>query len=235
MLWPSRMALYRRRRGGRGSRDLLRGRSGLNGRGTGIEYAHNDDSHQNTRRKEQKHAKAASAGGRRTRGTSGERGRRCGLWRAGIGPIVESGSRYGRGSIGPPLRILAHTEAAPADGIPHARLGEIQLERSEFETAAKAPSHDAAILTRQSASATRQPCRIAHAAHQRPALSAAPARARFPMLPLSPARGGAHERDSCARNGAKNCGGFCGDPQRNLAVNRSKALREEKRGKPHEY
>jgi hypothetical protein len=65
---------------------------------------------------------------------------------AGIRPAVETSTGNGGRSVRSALGILAHPEAPPAHRIPYARLGQVQPERSEFETAAESPSHDPAIV-----------------------------------------------------------------------------------------
>jgi hypothetical protein len=65
---------------------------------------------------------------------------------AGIRLVVNPCSGDGSRRVGPAFGIFSHMEAAPADGIPHAGLGQVQPERPEFQTLAKSPRHIPAIL-----------------------------------------------------------------------------------------
>jgi len=134
------------------------------GRGSGRsrEHSRQQERHQPTRhkgRRQHSHgqAHAARSPGRRAAGyTSGRnagRGssapaRRLAL--AGILTAVEAGSGDGGRRVRPAFGILAHAEAAPADGIPHAGLGQVQPDWPEFQALAKSPRHDLPSVTPES-------------------------------------------------------------------------------------
>jgi hypothetical protein len=169
MLAPPLQRLSGRRgHGGVHRRWRSRGR----GSGRSREQSRQQERHQPTRHKRcRQHphglAHAARSPGRRAAGyTSGRnsgRGsstpaRRLAL--AGILAAVEAGSGDGGRRVRPAFGILAHAEAAPADGIPHAGLGQVQPDWPEFQALAKSPRHDLPSVTRRAAQEASHPRRF---------------------------------------------------------------------------
>ena len=65
---------------------------------------------------------------------------------AGIRPAVEARTGDGSRRVRSALCIRANPKATSADGSPHARLGQVQLERPEIEALAKSPCHTLASV-----------------------------------------------------------------------------------------
>jgi hypothetical protein len=140
--------------------------------GSGSELRREHINHQPTRherRRQHPHGKAHAAPlpGHRAAGyTSGHNSGRgssapvCGLALAGILTAVEAGSGDGGRSVRPAPGVLAHAEAAPADGIPHAGLGQVQPDWPKFQALAKSPRHDLPSVTRRAAQEASRPRRF---------------------------------------------------------------------------
>jgi rhodanese-related sulfurtransferase len=112
------------------------------GRGNGTGREHED--HQpasDERQNEHSHGKPGAAALPLCRAGHGSRiaARRLSL--AGIRPPVKPRAGDGGRRVRPAPGILAHAKAAHTQGIPHAGLGQVHLERPEFQTPSESPCH----------------------------------------------------------------------------------------------
>ena len=118
------------------------------GRRSGLRHEHID--HQpasQERQNEHSHGKPGAAGLLLCRAGHGSRACARRLALAGIRPAIKARAGDGGRRVRSALCIRAHAETTNADGSPYAGLGEVQLERPEFETAAESPCHNLPSVT----------------------------------------------------------------------------------------
>lgn len=112
------------------------------GQGSGLWHEHID--HQparHERRRQHPHCKPRAAVLPCSRAGYTRRAPASRLALAGILSLIEACAGDGGRRVRSALGILAHAETAPADGIPHAGLGQVHFERPEIQALAESPRH----------------------------------------------------------------------------------------------